>query len=64
MAWRKDVFIRNQGTRKDAVPASLHTAINAPFAPESTADDCVVRITIGERWEMSDRMRRPASSKL
>ena len=44
--------------RVPAMPCLLafHTAINAPFAPESTADDCVVRITIGERWEMSDRI--------
>lgn len=50
------VFIRNQGTSSMPCLLAFHTAINAPFAPESTADDCVVRITIGERWEMSDRM--------
>ncbi|WP_151734732.1 aldose 1-epimerase ['Paenibacillus yunnanensis' Narsing Rao et al. 2020] len=35
---------------------AFHTAINAPFAPDSSAGDYRVKATIGERWELSERM--------
>ena len=35
---------------------AFHTAINAPFSPRSTIHDCLCKITIGERWELDDRM--------
>ncbi|GAB6926072.1 aldose 1-epimerase [Paenibacillus sp. JCM 10914] len=50
------VFIRNEGTSEMPCLLAFHTAINAPFSPESTPEDCKVMITIGERWEMSERM--------
>lgn len=50
------VLIRNLGTSSMPCLLAFHTAINAPFAPDSTADDCVVRITLGNRWEMNERM--------
>lgn len=48
--------IRNNGT--EAMPCLLayHTAINAPFVPGSAAQDYRVKLTIGKRWEMSERM--------
>lgn len=50
------VSVHNEGT--DTLPCMLafHTAINAPFDPASTADDYTFKLTIGERWELSDRM--------
>lgn len=52
----QQVLIRNEG--KDDMPCLLafHTAINAPFTKESQADDCRLKLTIGERWELNDRM--------
>jgi aldose 1-epimerase len=47
-------------TNEDGVPmpcmVAYHTAVNAPFVPGSTADDYEFTMTIGERWEMSERM--------
>jgi len=50
------VHIVNRG--EDPMPCMLafHTAINAPFSPRSTIHDCLCKITIGERWELDDRM--------
>lgn len=52
----QQVLIRNEG--EDDMPCLLafHTAINAPFAKESHAEDCRLKLTIGERWELNDRM--------
>ncbi|WP_068775218.1 aldose 1-epimerase [Paenibacillus sp. FJAT-26967] len=52
----QQLFLRNDGS--DAIPCLLafHTAINAPFAPDSSANDYRVKLTIGERWEISDRL--------
>ncbi len=48
--------IINTGDRDLPATLAFHTAINAPFAPDSTEDDYTLRITVGERWEMSERM--------
>jgi aldose 1-epimerase len=50
------VLIRNNG--EEAMPClfAFHTSVNAPFAPGSTAKDCRVKLTIGDRWELSERM--------
>lgn len=50
------VLVHNEGT--DAMPCMIafHTAVNAPFAPNSTADDCRFTLTTGNRWELSERM--------
>lgn len=50
------VKITNRGD--DVMPCMLgfHTAINVPFAGGSTQDDCEVVMTIGERWELNERM--------
>lgn len=34
----------------------LHTSVNAPFAPESSKADCSFTVTIGNRWELNERM--------
>ncbi|UVI28525.1 aldose 1-epimerase [Paenibacillus spongiae] len=50
------VFVRNNG--QDEMPCLLafHTSVNAPFAPNGSAKDYRVKLTIGQRWEMSERM--------
>lgn len=52
----QQLFVKNEG--QEAMPCliAFHTAINAPFAPGSTSEDCLLKVTIGERWEMSERM--------
>lgn len=52
----QQIRVRNDG--EDEMPCLLafHTAINAPFAPGSKAGDCRVKITVGKRWEMNERM--------
>ncbi|CAH1206358.1 Aldose 1-epimerase [Paenibacillus plantiphilus] len=52
----QQVIIRNEGDDEMPCLLAFHTAINAPFAPGSTARDCRVRVTIGERWELDERM--------
>jgi aldose 1-epimerase len=50
------VSVRNDG--KESMPCLLafHTTINAPFAANSTAADYQFKLTIGERWELNERM--------
>ncbi|CAM4322373.1 aldose 1-epimerase [Paenibacillus tarimensis] len=50
------IFVRNDG--KEAMPCLLafHTAINAPFTPNGSAKDYRFKATIGERWELNERM--------
>ncbi len=52
----KRITVTNTG--KNAMPCMLgfHTAINAPFAPGSTMEDCLMKVTIGKRLELSERM--------
>jgi aldose 1-epimerase len=42
----------------EALPFMLgfHTSVNAPFAPGSSIADLECGITIGERWELNERM--------
>ncbi|ASA21078.1 aldose 1-epimerase [Paenibacillus donghaensis] len=52
----QQLLVHNDGD--DVMPCLLafHTAVNAPFASGSAAQDYRVKLTIGERWELSDRM--------
>ncbi|MFD0712344.1 aldose 1-epimerase [Paenibacillus sp. GCM10027626] len=52
----QQVFIRNNG--EDAMPCLLafHTAVNAPFVSNGDAKDYRVKLTIGKRWELNERM--------
>ncbi|MEG6587743.1 aldose 1-epimerase [Paenibacillus barengoltzii] len=52
----QQVFIRNEGDKEMPCLLAFHTAVNAPFAPECTAKDYKVKLTIGQRWQMSERM--------
>lgn len=53
----------NDGAEAMPFMLGFHTAINAPFAPESTREDIAVRVTIGKRWELDGRML-PTGNKL
>ena len=46
----------NDGSEALPFMLGFHTAVNAPFAPDSTPEDLVCLVTIGDRWEMSERM--------
>ncbi|RAP77656.1 aldose 1-epimerase [Paenibacillus montanisoli] len=50
------VLVRNDGD--DVMPClfAFHTSVNAPFVPGGSAKDYRLKLTIGERWEMSERM--------
>jgi len=52
----QQISVHNEG--KDAMPCLLafHTAINAPFAPNSSAADYTFKMTIGNRWQLNERM--------
>lgn len=51
----KHLFVKNDGDAPFPCLVAFHTAINAPFAPGSSHKDCLVKITIGERWELDGR---------
>ncbi|REE78926.1 aldose 1-epimerase [Paenibacillus taihuensis] len=50
------VLVRNDGD--DVMPClfAFHTSVNAPFIPGSSAKDYRLKLTIGDRWAMSERM--------
>ncbi|WP_223066711.1 aldose 1-epimerase [Paenibacillus caui] len=50
------LFVKNDGKRYMPRLLAFHTAIKAPFAKGSKAEDYVLKLTIGERWEMTERM--------
>ncbi|WP_199621650.1 aldose 1-epimerase [Paenibacillus alkalitolerans] len=49
-------YMRNSGEEDLPCLVAFHTAVNAPFAAGSSAKDYRVRLTIGNRWEMNERM--------
>ncbi|AIQ12698.1 aldose 1-epimerase [Paenibacillus durus] len=52
----QQVLIRNDGDEAMPCLLAFHTAVNAPFAPESAASDYRVKLTIGKRWQLNERM--------
>lgn len=50
------VWVRNHGNCSMPCLLAFHTSINAPFVPEGSARDCRLKLTIGERMELDDRM--------
>lgn len=46
----------NEGDGDMPVLLAFHTTVNAPFAPGSSARDYKLKLTIGSRWELSERM--------
>ncbi|AJS58421.1 aldose 1-epimerase [Paenibacillus sp. IHBB 10380] len=52
---QQQVTVINEGTQRMPNLIAFHTAIHAPFAPDSKASDYRVKITIGERVELNER---------
>lgn len=57
------VHIENCGNVPMPCMLAFHTAINAPFSLNSSIDDYLCKISIGERWELDNRML-PTGRKL
>lgn len=57
-AWglSQQVTVRNEGEASMPCLLAFHTTVNAPFADNATADDYRFTMTIGERWELNERM--------
>ncbi|WP_314000474.1 aldose 1-epimerase [uncultured Paenibacillus sp.] len=52
----QQVLIRNEGSETMPCLLAFHTAVNAPFAPEGNAKDYRLKLTLGNRWELDERM--------
>lgn len=52
----QQVLVRNDGDKAMPCLLAFHTAVNAPFAEGSAAGDYKVKATIGQRWELNERM--------
>ncbi|MEC0125060.1 aldose 1-epimerase [Paenibacillus pabuli] len=50
------VRIRNHGTTCMPCLLAFHTSINAPFTANGSARDYRLKLTIGDRWELDERM--------
>ncbi|KIL40010.1 aldose epimerase [Gordoniibacillus kamchatkensis] len=50
------VEVTNEGGEPMPCMVAFHTSVNAPFAPDGSADDYKLKLSIGNRWEMNDRM--------
>ncbi|MGF9696065.1 aldose 1-epimerase [Paenibacillus sp. MABNR03] len=50
------VQIRNHGCKSMPCLLAFHTAINAPFSPDGSAREYRLKLTVGERWELDERM--------
>lgn len=53
---RQHLFVQNNGEEEMPCLLAFHTAVNAPFAEGSSSQDCTVKLTIGNRWKLNDRM--------
>jgi aldose 1-epimerase len=53
---QQHVLIRNDGNVEMPCLLGFHTAINAPFAANASVQDYSFKMTIGKRWELSERM--------
>ncbi|MDO7904855.1 aldose 1-epimerase [Paenibacillus sp. JX-17] len=52
---QQQLTIRNEGKEEMPNLIAFHTAINAPFAEESTADDYSLTLTMDKRRELNER---------
>ncbi|QQE77886.1 aldose 1-epimerase [Alicyclobacillus sp. SO9] len=49
------VMLRNDGDKPMPRLFGLHTAINAPFAKNAAASDYLIKVTVGDRWNLDKR---------
>ncbi|MDD9149681.1 MULTISPECIES: aldose 1-epimerase [unclassified Sporolactobacillus] len=59
----QEVTVENNGSEPMPVMLGFHTTLCAPFAEESTREDCQFHLTIGERFELDERSL-PTGNKL
>jgi len=52
---QQHVMIKNDGEKRMPCMIGFHTAINAPFAANSSMDQYKFKLTIGERWQLNER---------
>ncbi|MNK27544.1 Aldose 1-epimerase [compost metagenome] len=52
----QQVSVKNDGEEPLPCLIAFHTAVNAPFVAEGNAKDYLAEITIGQRWELNERM--------
>lgn len=52
----QQVTVRNDGNADLPCLLAFHTSVNAPFVPGGQAKDYRIQMTIGERWELNERM--------
>ncbi|MFD0696976.1 aldose 1-epimerase [Paenibacillus sp. GCM10027628] len=52
----QQIRVHNEGQVAMPCLLAFHTAINAPFAHASQAADYTFKMTIGNRWQLSERM--------
>lgn len=50
------VKIRNHGESTMPCLLAFHTSINAPFTADGSARDYKLKLTVGDRWELDERM--------
>jgi aldose 1-epimerase len=48
--------VTNEGGEAMPCMVAFHTAVNAPFDPNGSAEDYKLTLSIGQRWELSERM--------
>lgn len=53
---QQEVKVDNLGPDRMPVLLAFHTTFNVPFSNESNLNDYTYKTTIGDRWELSERM--------
>jgi aldose 1-epimerase len=52
----QDVTIQNNGSEAMPLMLGFHTSLHVPFALGSKPEDYTLHVTVGQRWELSERM--------
>ncbi len=52
---RQELTVTNRGGRTLPLGVGFHTAFRVPFHPGGRAEDCRLRVSIGEQWEVDER---------
>ncbi|GMX66814.1 aldose 1-epimerase [Paenibacillus elgii] len=53
---QQQVYIRNDGNEPMPCLLAFHTSLNAPFCKTSRPENYLFQITLGQRWELNERM--------
>jgi aldose 1-epimerase len=52
---RQELTVTNRGQGTLPLGVGFHTALRVPFHPEGRAEDCRLRVSVGEEWELTER---------